>query len=87
VTSVMGLLGVCRLDAVRAARIRNNPKEEQALLDRAREVASSAAAQPVAPSNGEAAADGGPAQESKRGQGRGQASRCDTFYTWMGRDS
>ena len=66
-----------RLDAVRAARIRNNPKEEQALLDEARALAASEAAKDKVAGAAAAAVAGGdgnghhPAGDSGRGRGQG----------------
>lgn len=80
---VSAVNAACRLDAVRAARIRNNPKEEQALLDQARAVTAAAAAKEKAsgteaagePSNGHHPGSGrvrGKGQSSARGSGRGR---------------
>ena len=68
---------------MRAARIRNNPKEEQALLDEARALAASAAAKEKA-ANAEAAGrdlpEGQHATGRGRGSARGQGNRCDFTY-------
>lgn len=59
---------------MRAARIRNNPKEEQALLEQARSLtAASAKSAPEAGSAAAAAGDGeGEGAGSVRGRGRGR---------------
>ena len=85
-----------RLDALRAQRLRSNPKEEQALLDSAKALtaasklsngnASSSAAEGAAEGTGQAAPDqaaGAPAKGSGSGKGRGSGRGRAKAHKWV----
>ena len=85
-----------RLDALRAQRLRSNPKEEQALLDSAKALtaasklsngnASASILEGAAEGTGEAAPDqaaGTPAQGSTGGRGRGKGRGRARVHKWV----
>ena len=91
---------VCRLDALRAQRLRSNPKEEQALLDSAKALtAASRLSNGNAPLSAmEAAAEGAseaapdqaasaPAQGRGGGKGRGRGRGRAKAHKWVPRRS